>query len=118
MRKYGLSYEATVNRLANAGVVNQTNRNRLCEEAQGQIDSLATELGVEEEWVRPKDIDYSQAVQAKALKLYSEAAVSIEMLADVLGVEPDKAEERVRREGYERPEDPLYDEAAVLDLLS
>lgn len=119
MRKFGLSYESTVYRLNNAGLVNAPNKNRLLEEGRGQVERLVAEAGFDEEAVFPAGESYERAVANQALALYRDAAISAETLAQALGVATaDEAERTASEHGYGRPEDPLYDESAVAALLA
>jgi Zn-dependent peptidase ImmA (M78 family) len=118
MRKFGLSYESTVYRLHNAGLVNAANRDRLLDEGRGQVELLMAEIGFDEDASFPAGEDYEKAVASRALALYRDAAISAEVLAEALGAAtPEEAEHLANERGFARPEDPLFDEAAVAALL-
>ncbi len=117
MRKNGLSYEATVNRLNLAGVVNQPNRKRLLEEGEGQIERLVREAGFDEEAIFPFGPDLPAELVDGALALYRDAVISADRLGDILGLAPEQAVAVAGERGYARPEDPLYD-ASVAELLA
>jgi Zn-dependent peptidase ImmA (M78 family) len=113
MRKYGLSYEATANRLNLAGIVNQSNRKRLLEEGEGQVERLVREAGFDEETVFPFGPDLPAELVDGALALYRDAVISADRLGDILGLAPEHAVVIAAERGYARPEDPLYDESVA-----
>ncbi len=117
MRKYGLSYEATTNRLNLAGVVNQPNRKRVLEEGEGQIERLVREAGFDEEAIFPFGPDLPAELVDGALALYRDAVISADRLGDILELDPEQAVTVAAERGYARPEDPLYNES-VAELLT
>lgn len=117
MRKYGLSYEATANRLNLASVVNQPNRKRLLEAGEGQIERLVREAGFDEEAILPFGPDLPVELVDGALALYRDAVISADRLGDILDLAPEESETVAAERGYSRSEDPLYDES-VTELLT
>jgi Zn-dependent peptidase ImmA (M78 family) len=117
MRKFGLSYESTVYRLNNAGVISATSRDRLLDEGRGQIERLVAEIGYDEDASLPAGEDYEKLVAARALALYRDAAISAAVLAEALNITPEEAQRVAAERGFARSEDSLFDEAEVAALM-
>lgn len=113
MRAYSVSYEVAANRLNNTGIVNQTQRQRLLGEAEGQIDALAHEAGIDDEALFPPGEDLEVEIAKKAFGLYRDAVISAERLAKIVDLSPDEAVTEAKRLGFGRDDD-LYDDEAAL----
>jgi Zn-dependent peptidase ImmA (M78 family) len=105
MRQFGLSYEATVYRLNNAGVVNAPTRQRLIEEGEGHVEMLVEQAGFDEETLFPVGEDVAVQTYEGALRLYRNAVISAERLALILGTSREDAISAAEEQGYGRSED-------------
>lgn len=116
MLRYGMSYEALVYRIHNAGLISATSRNRLIGLARGHIRELQALYPVRDDdefFLKPQlPADY----RAAALKLYEERHITLERLAEMLRTSVDEAEAFVRNVGRKRERGLEPDEAAVAEL--
>jgi Zn-dependent peptidase ImmA (M78 family) len=114
---FGLSYEATLWRLRNTGLIREADRRRLEDGGGHPIWQLLSSAGARaEDWPGPAGSLPAQ-VESWALELYRRAVISVDRLADILQVSPKAAAALIAERGMERREaEP--DEEAVLELLS
>jgi len=118
MAKYGISYETTLNRLNNSGLINRPHRERLLDHGKSQVDQLAQEIGYDEATAFPPGDNEVAFVNRGAAELYRDFVISEVTLAEVLNVaDPEEAVRIADKKGFGRPETPPYDEASVSDLL-
>lgn len=118
VRRFGLSHEATVYRLKNAGLINKPNLERLHEEAIGIKDWLTQRAGFREEELFPPGSPLPPLYLSHAMALYQHHVITADRLAELLGANVGAAIEQSRQAGYERSAEPeaLNDDAAA-DLL-
>jgi Zn-dependent peptidase ImmA (M78 family) len=119
MRRFGLSFDATVFRLNNTGLINQANATRLRDEAAGIKELLTQRAGFREEDIFPPGSPLPPVYLSHAMALYQEHVISPNRLAELLDVPIETALDRAEGAGYQRAEEPepLHADAAA-DLLA
>jgi Zn-dependent peptidase ImmA (M78 family) len=119
MREFGLSYEATVYRLQNAGVITAPVRQRLFQEGEGQVEGLVAQAGFDEETLFPAGEDIAARTVDGAFRLYRDAVISAERLGQIIGSSADEAAATAEARGYGRDDAADGDDDdAVLALLN
>jgi Zn-dependent peptidase ImmA (M78 family) len=119
MGEFGLSYQATVYRLHNSGLITSPCRDHLLQEAQGTIERLLADMGVDDNRVLPNKVvfplpaDYVEQVAT----LWRRRHISDLRFAEMLRLDPEQATEFRARRSITRPELPDHDGEAVSKLL-
>lgn len=119
MRRYGLSYRATVYRMHNAGAITAGTRNRLISAGEGRWTELQAIRGGREDDAfflnRQLPSDYRSA----ALKLYENRHIELPRLAELLRLDDlEEVQKIVSEAGIEREPGLEPDDDAVAALLA
>jgi Zn-dependent peptidase ImmA (M78 family) len=117
MRTYGLSYDAMVNRMNNAGVINAAQRDRLKKQAEGNVDKLVAQAGFDEESLFPPPPALPSVLAHKAMLLYHHGVISVGRLAELLQTSAGEALAAAQKAGLDGPRGPRIDEAGIEKLL-
>jgi Zn-dependent peptidase ImmA (M78 family) len=119
MRKYGLSYAATVYRLHNAGCISAKQRNHLQAAGAGQVNWLMQVLDYSEDDVFPRGSELPPDFLLNVAQMYRQGAITDDRLAELLRSAKSEALSRVSMdasEGVEQPEDS--DKERIRELLA
>lgn len=116
MADFGLSYEATVYRLNNAGLVNQPQRRTLIEAAKGSIGRMLAAAGIDEAKLFPPKYPLPPDYVAHVVEMWRHHHISDVRFAEMLRLSPAKAERYREQNAISRPELPDYDRDAAKRL--
>jgi Zn-dependent peptidase ImmA (M78 family) len=114
--RYGMSYEALVYRIHNAGVISATTRNRLLEGGRGRVRELQALYPSRDDDAFFLTPQLPAEYRAAALKLYEERHITLERLAEMLRTSAEEAADFAHKVGLERERGLEPDEAAVAEL--
>lgn len=117
MGDFGLSYEATVNRLNNANLINQAQRLSLLEEGRGNVEWMLNEAGIDEAKLFPPKQPLPADYVDRVITLWKHRHISDIRFAEMMRLSTAEADAYRERHGITRPEFPEYDRAAAKKLL-
>ncbi|MGI8624549.1 MAG: ImmA/IrrE family metallo-endopeptidase [Solirubrobacteraceae bacterium] len=122
MGEFGLSYEATVNRLAksrinNQPIINQPQRQALLDQGAGNIEWLLDEAGIDETKLFPVKGPLPADYVDRVVKMWCNHFISDVRFAEMLRMDPEEAQAYRERRGLTRPARRPHDLAAARRLI-
>jgi len=117
MGDFGLSYEATVNQLKSAKLINEPNRLRLLEAGKGNVEWMLSEAGIDEAKLFPAKHPLPSDYVDRVVTLWKHRHISDIRFAEMMRLSTADAEAYRERHGITQPELPEYDRAAAQKLL-
>lgn len=117
MGAFGLSYAATVNRLASYRLITQPHRTKLLADSEGRVMSMLDEAGIDEAKLFPSKQPLSPEYMVHVAKMWEHGFISDVRFEEMLRMTSEQASAYRTRHGIARPELPDFDRSATDKLL-
>ncbi len=118
MSRFGISYQAMLWRLLNAGAIDEQTRATLEQDGRGRVNDLKKEVGYDERAAFPVGPSLpAAALVDPALAAWSEFSIAEDKLAQLLRTSVPGAMEHAKDRGIARPDLPPHEEVDLDALL-
>ena len=117
MGTFGLSYDATIYRLQNSGIVDSSHGYLLRQEGKGKVNRMLEEAGIDPPDLFPPKYNLPPDYVSRVEKLWLDRRISDVRLAEMLRLDSAETIEHRKRKGLVRSELPDYDQEAARRLI-